>query len=198
MNENGVTVHKNYASKGVAGTGLGLGIAGTALGLLGNNSNILGGLLGNNNVSYVSQLQSENAMLRAENYSDRIGKEVYSQSLSDNKTLRDEVYAFVKPLSDEAVNNRVSIAVLQEQVKCIQDKADLKEQIVIGKINELGLSVKGRFESIDNTIACLSSDVRQNTRRINNITKEVIPTEAICPDVMHRYNSWVAPTTTQP
>lgn len=38
----------NYASKGVAGTGLGLGIAGTALGLLGGNlGGILGGIGGN-------------------------------------------------------------------------------------------------------------------------------------------------------
>ena len=43
--DNGVTV-KEYASKGVAGAGLGLGIAGTAIGLLGNG---LGGLLGYNN-----------------------------------------------------------------------------------------------------------------------------------------------------
>jgi hypothetical protein len=38
-----------YASKGVAGTGLGLGIAGTALGLLGNNGNLLGGLFNGGN-----------------------------------------------------------------------------------------------------------------------------------------------------
>lgn len=40
-----------FASKGVAGSGLGLGIAGTALGLLNNGGNggVLGGLLGNNN-----------------------------------------------------------------------------------------------------------------------------------------------------
>ena len=36
----------NYASKGVAGTGLGLGIAGTALGLLNNGGAGLGGLFG--------------------------------------------------------------------------------------------------------------------------------------------------------
>lgn len=36
-----------FASKGVAGSGLGLGIAGTALGLLNNGGNgLLGGLLG--------------------------------------------------------------------------------------------------------------------------------------------------------
>jgi hypothetical protein len=39
----------NFASKGVSGAGLGLGIAGTALGLLnGNGNGILGGLFGNN------------------------------------------------------------------------------------------------------------------------------------------------------
>lgn len=39
-----------YASKGVAGAGLGLGIAGTALGLMnGGAGNILGGLWGGNN-----------------------------------------------------------------------------------------------------------------------------------------------------
>jgi hypothetical protein len=38
----------NFASKGVAGAGLGLGIAGTALGLLNNNGGgLLGGLFGN-------------------------------------------------------------------------------------------------------------------------------------------------------
>jgi hypothetical protein len=42
-------MENKYASKGVAGTGLGLGIAGTALGLLaGNNGSGLGGLFGNN------------------------------------------------------------------------------------------------------------------------------------------------------
>jgi hypothetical protein len=42
----------NYASKGVAGTGLGLGIAGTALGVLngmGGCGNVLGGLFGGGN-----------------------------------------------------------------------------------------------------------------------------------------------------
>ena len=39
-----VEVEKEYGSKGVAGAGLGLGIAGTALGLL--NGNGLGGILG--------------------------------------------------------------------------------------------------------------------------------------------------------
>ena len=86
-----------FASKGVAGSGLGLGIAGTALGVL-NASNggngLLGGLFGNNGCgSQVSALQAENAMLKAENYSDKVAKEVYGQALADNSALRSRLYA---------------------------------------------------------------------------------------------------------
>ena len=86
-----------FASKGVAGSGLGLGIAGTALGLLNNGGNgggVLGGLFGNNNQATISALQ-------AENYSDKNAKEVYMQSLTDNRRLRDEAFAFLKPLAEE-------------------------------------------------------------------------------------------------
>lgn len=54
------TTHE-YASKGVAGSGLGLGIAGTALGLLNNNGG-LGGILGgcgNGNNAYVNRYEAE-------------------------------------------------------------------------------------------------------------------------------------------
>lgn len=49
--------------KGVAGSGLGLGIAGTALGLLNNGGNVgvLGGLFGNSNQAVILALQAENA-----------------------------------------------------------------------------------------------------------------------------------------
>lgn len=70
-----------FASKGVAGSGLGLGIAGTALGLLnngGNGNGLLGGLFGGGNQNVVSALQAENGMLKAENYSDKNAKEVYA------------------------------------------------------------------------------------------------------------------------
>ena len=93
-----------FASKGVAGSGLGLGIAGTALGLLNNEGNggLLGGLLGGGNQDVVSALQAENSMLKAENYSDKNAKEVYAQSLADNRRLRDEAFAYLKPLADES------------------------------------------------------------------------------------------------
>lgn len=68
-----------FASKGVVGSGL--GIAGTALGLLNNGGNggLLDGLFGGGNQNVVSALQTENGMLKAENYSDKNAKEVYAQ-----------------------------------------------------------------------------------------------------------------------
>lgn len=60
---------QEYASKGVAGTGLGLGIAGTALALLENNGGLLGGLLGGGNKT--TELMVENALLKSQQYTDQ-------------------------------------------------------------------------------------------------------------------------------
>lgn len=91
-----------FASKGVAGAGLGTGIAGLALGVLNSSNNgngLLGGLFGGGNQNVVSALQAENSMLKAENYSDKNAKEVYAQSLADNRRLRDETFAYLKSVN---------------------------------------------------------------------------------------------------
>ena len=166
----------DYASKGVAGSGLGLGIAGTALGLLnaGNGcGGLLGGLFGGNRCGYgalglgesqyVASILAENGMLKAENYSDRVAKEVYQQSLADNKQLRQD----------------------------IRDELALREQITAGKIESLANATTCNFNAVNTAIANLANTV-------SGITKVVIPTTAICPEVMPRYNSFVAPTADAP
>ena len=176
-----------FASKGVAGTGLGLGIAGTALGLLNGNGNVLGGLLGGG--SQLTALQAENSLLKAENYSDKNAKEVYMQSLADNRRLRDEAFAYVKPLADEAANNRVELAKLQAELKCCCEKQELREQIVLGKVNELALTTQSKFGCLDGTIANIMGTIGQ-------ITSTIVPISAVCPTPMAKYNSWTAPTNT--
>lgn len=179
-----------FASKGVAGTGLGLGIAGTALSLLNNgNGGVLGGLLGGGNQNVVSALQAENSQLKAENYSDKNAKEVYMQSLADNRRLRDETFAYLKPLSDEAANNRVELAKLQAELKCCCEKQELREQIVLGKVNELALTTQAKFGCIDGAIANMMGTLGQ-------ITSTIVPISAVCPTPMAKYNSWTAPTNT--
>lgn len=208
-----------YASKGVAGTGLGLGIAGTALGLMNNVCNG-GGLLGNlfggcNNrgwpaeLQYVSELQAKVSRLEAEKYADHTAKEVYMQSLADNKALRDELYAFIKPLADEAANNRVNIATLAADQKCCCEKQALQAEITAGKINEVAQVLNGKidvltannngtFNSLNQTLACINGEIASLTSRLNNITKESVPLCAICPQPMQRFNSFTSPTALAP
>ena len=186
-----------FASKGVAGTGLGLGIAGTALGVLaGSNSGnggLLGGLFGNGCADKISALMSENAMLKSENYSDKVAKDVYGQSLADNRRLRDEMYAFIKPLSDEAASNRERVAVLEAQQAKNSEIADLREKLVR---SELGAKIDSVAQTCGCGIAQLNNAVASLQNTVNGITQTIIPQSVICPPVMPRYNAWQAPATT--
>ena len=198
-----------FASKGVAGSGLGLGIAGTALGVLAasNNGGLLGGLFGNNGCGdRVSALMSENAMLKSENYSDKVAKDVYGQSLTDNRRLRDELYAFIKPLSDEAANNRVRVSVLEAQVAKDGEIGKLREELVrsqLGaRIDECCCKTNAKIDAVAAAATC---GINQNSAAITalqglvgGITRTIVPRTAICPEVMERWNSWAAPTATAP
>lgn len=119
----------------------------------------------------MSALQAENGMLKAENYSDKNAKEVYAQSLADNRRLRDEAFAYLKPLADESANNRVELAKLQAELKCCCEKQELREQIVLGKVNELALTTQAKFGCLDQTIAGMMGTM-------NNITKTIVPMSA--------------------
>lgn len=184
-----------FASKGVAGTGLGLGIAGTALGLLNNNNGLgnglLGGLFGNNTNMYANQasaLMAENAMLKAENYSDKVGKEVYAQALKDNKELSDRVFdRYIDPMAKEIADSRVREASMAAEIKCIKETSDLKEKLFNARINEVALISNNGITALQGQVNCLSQTV-------NGITKVIVPKEAICPEYMNRYNSWTAPS----
>ena len=188
-----------FASKGVAGSGLGFGIAGLATALLqgSNNGNggILGGLFGGGNCNQVSALMAENANLRAEKYSDNKDAEVYVASRAENKALRDELMGFIRPLSDEAAQNRERVAVLEAQQAKNTEIADLREKLVR---SELGAKIDNVAQTCGCGIAQLNNAVAGVNNTLNQITHLVVPRTAICPEVMERYNSWVAPTAAAP
>ena len=184
-----------YLSKG---TGVTLGTLGTIgfgtsiLQGLQSGNGLLGGLLGGNNCqqNQLSALLSENAMLKSENYADKIGKEVYSQSLIDNNNLSDRIFdKYLNPISTEIANNRVEMARLQEQLKCCCEKQELREQIINGRINEVALIANNGITALQGQVACLAQTV-------SGITKTVVPITAVCPQPMPEFNSWTAPTTT--
>lgn len=155
-----------FASKGVAGSGLGLGIAGTALGVLNGGNGILGSLFGNRSACgcsedhfvnrYEQGLIQENATLKA-----------------DKKLLESTIYTDGK-LNDfrNYVDNKFAGV-----------EARINAQDVYNATNTATISC------INGQVACL-----QNV--LNGITKTVVPITAVCPEPMKLYNSWTAPTTT--
>lgn len=115
-----VEVDKDYASKGVAGAGLGLGIAGTALGLLGGNAGgILGGW-GNNCGSMfawereLSHKDGEIASLRADLATDRKVLELYQYVDGRMRNIEGQ-------LAQQAVTN----AQITANISCMQKNLDV-------------------------------------------------------------------------
>ena len=162
-----------FASKGVAGSGLGLGIAGTALGVLNSNGNLLGGLFGGGNCqNQVSTLQSEIAQLRAEKYSDQSIAAVYTALRNETQALQDRLLdKYISPISQEIADMRV------------------REVRLENKIGEVSCLATNGLTALQGQINCL-------TQTVNGITKTVVPITAVCPQPMPQYNSWTAPTTT--
>lgn len=144
-----------FASKALGGWGLGLGAAGTLFGaaaLSNNNSNcggggLFGNLFGGNRcgcndgfgvAQVVASILAENAMLKAENYSDQVAKEVYQQSRADDKQLRQD----------------------------IRDELALREQITAGKIESLANVTTCSFNSVGTAIANLANTVNGITKLV--------------------------------
>jgi hypothetical protein len=149
-------VTHEYASKGVAGTGLGLGIAGTALGLLnGNGGNGLGGILGGNQ-NQVNSLMSENAMLKAEKYTDAQVAELYRAKVRDDKELT------------------VFASNIDKRLGALEVAIPLQAQITDGKIAATAAAAECCCKAANAAIASLQAQV-------GAITKYVVPNTAVCP-----------------
>lgn len=188
----------DYASNAKANTAItlasvlgGIGTLGAIQGNCGNGGLLNGILGGGNRCGEVSALMAENAMLKANNVTDAKILDAYKQSNADNKALQAELYAFIKPLAEEAANNRVNIATLQAKLDCCCEKQDLREQIILGKVNEVALMANNGLTALQGTVNCLQQTV-------SGITKTIVPTSAICPQPMPLYNTWVAPTSDAP
>ncbi len=176
----------NYATKGAA---LGTSIPALALAALpyltgGNGLGGLGGILGGGNAAVVAggtaavlaEKDAKIAELSAERYSDAQDAATYKQTLADNRNLREELYAFIKPLAEESASNRERVAVLEATMKCENEKALLREQILQQKIDLEAAERRCCCEKNAAAIGALSAIVAQ-------ITKIGVPNEALCPGV---------------
>ena len=115
---------ENVGSAGVAGAGLGLGIAGTALGLLQNGglNGIFGGGNQCNDTRTISALESEIAMLKSEKYTDKVGTEVYAEL---NKKFN-EIGQFVAGMDK---NSAVAEAINAERISCLTNRVAALEAL---------------------------------------------------------------------
>lgn len=115
---------RSVASAGVGGAGLGLGIAGTALGLLsGNGLN----LFGNNNMNCqdtrtISALESKIAKLESEKYTDTVGTGVYAEI---NKKYN-ELASFIAEMDKRTA---VFEAVNAERINCMNGRISALEAL---------------------------------------------------------------------
>lgn len=163
----------DYASKGVAGSGLGLGIAGTALALLNGNGNFLG--LGGNKVS---ELQAQISELTAEKYANNVGIEVYKAAAEKDAKQNSRFEELAREIADIRV----------------------REAALHGEINTNNATVQGQIASVasaaTNGINVLTQNLANLQNTVNNITKTVVPKDAVCPEYMLRYNSWTTPSNT--
>ena len=167
-----VEEHKEYASKGIAGTALGLGIAGT-VGLLnqmgGCNGGLLGGLFGGNN-NCCQPVCSENTIVtRYENQqSERIAI-LESEKTTDSKLV--EVYnALAK--QDKEIRNDVVIA----NERTNKALAELDKQTALNK-----QASDYQFLLLNKEIECTNGKVNCLKDRVDSITREIVPISAICP-----------------
>lgn len=166
-----------FASKGVAGSGLGLGIAGTALGVLnGGLGNLLGGW--NNNGcgcgtgrgfgygGYGVVSSDDQLVNRYE-----AGKDAHIAELETEIKLRDANFFAMSQMND-----------MRNYVDRRFDK--IEHQMCDQAVWNTAQS--GALNCMANQIAAL-----------NGLTKLVVPKDSICPEVMPRYNTWVAPAATE-
>lgn len=148
-----------YASKGVAGTALGIGIGALGLeALRGGFGGIFGGT-GNGGCSEdhcVNRYEAAQAARIAE-------------LETHNKLLESNIYTDSK-IAD--VYERLS-----GRINCLEGQ--MAQQAVYNATNTA-------------TLNCLSNQIAS----LMSLTKVVIPTSSICPEVMPRYNSFVTPGTT--
>jgi hypothetical protein len=114
-------MENNYANKGVAGAGLGLGIAGTALGLLNGNGlgNILGGCGCNGNAGY-SRYDAEKDARIANLETEVKLRDANFYSLSEVGKLRDYMEHRFDKVEHELCENRVYNATNTAAVSCLQ------------------------------------------------------------------------------
>lgn len=170
-----------FASKGVAGTALGLGIAGTVglanqMGLFSGNGLFNGG--GNN--QYESKecaaLREQLATERAERYAESVGISAYKEAVNLSNKNDEKINANYKELAQAITEIKINEAVTQSEIKCLAINTN-------NKIDALRTETQG--------VIALESERREcGDKNLYNYVNGTfvpgelkMPKEAICPPI---------------
>lgn len=206
-----------FASKGVAGAGLGLGIAGTALGLLNGGLGLFGNPAARGFAAGMATdeiLTKNHGVYGCGTPYGLMGESTpvnrYELGLEKELLEKDDVIA---KLQAEQYTDRAVVA-LAEKVECRFDKMNDRFEHRVDKLNEkfehkvdkLAEKTTYKFECVEsqiahqnvvnanlaNTLACQAGVIAT----LQGLTKTIIPLDSLCPEAMPRFNQWVAPTAT--
>lgn len=151
-----------FASKGVAGSGLGLGIAGTALGLL----NGLGGMAG-----LAANAAGCNSCGGCCSENTPVSR--YEMNQTQTIAAKDAEIGLLK--ADKYTDQKLSevTAYLMGQIK------DLSNEVRANKDEQAGVNMQQAVYNATNTaaISCLQNQVAA----LQGLTKLVIPNSSVCP-----------------
>lgn len=172
--------YKEYASKGVANTGLGFGIAGTALSLLGGGGallNLLGGnRAGNAATDMAAAMMMASAAART------------TATCSEDHTINRYEAAQAARIAELESEKKLRDANTYTDSKMLDMYKDINSRL---RGIEEQLAQQAVYNASNNgLIGCLQNQVAA----LQGMTKTVIPDDNICPPPMRRYNSWTAPT----
>ena len=191
---------RNVASQGLAGTALGLGIAGTLgflnqftsggwgfgfnngfgcnrnVGCPGTGAVVAAGALNmvdNHDTRVIGALESKIAKLESERYTDYVGIDLYKEII--------------------AKSNANDAKIQSNYVELAKAVAELDKQIAVDK-----QATRDNFAFLNNEICNTKKEIMCYVNATFVPGKLVMPLDNICPDAMRRYNTWTAPTTPAP
>lgn len=171
-----------YASKGTAGAGLGLGIAGTALGLLNNNGlGLLGGRWDN---GYGNRW--DNGCGNRNGY----GYDGYDGYGADRRTVSRETFDVNQQLMRAQMDNAILSADLASEKKMVEvynaatRRTNEVRDELMGMVNSLEHKVDSGFGA-QSVINCQTGSavnlLQAQVGQLYGLTKMVIPNTAVCP-----------------
>jgi hypothetical protein len=216
----GVKVPKgqiNYNTVGAsAGIASFLGLnAGNILNGMGNcgcnNGCNNGRLVTQSELAYAQELdkkQSEIAQLKSEKYTDNHILEAYKETVTQFKAADDRISGVVKETTQAFIETGKEVAVLKTEISCLKEqlhsmkefynqKLDYEMKGVYREIHCAKNELEGAIKLESEHRSCGDRNLYEYVNGTFVPGKLVMPSDAICPQPMNRYNSWTAPTAAQ-